>query len=153
MTALTRWDPFAELTGLRRALDRAFDDFSMPRVWRGESEMLFPVDLSETEDAVIVKAALPGVKMDDLDISVTGDGLTIKGEVKHEEKVERENYYRQELRYGAFAHTVPLPSPVDHDKAEAELEHGVLTVRLPKTEEVRPKSIKIRDKNLIEAKS
>ena len=66
--------------------------------------------------------------------------------------MKRENYYRQERRYGAFARTIPLPSRVDQEKAEAELEHGVLTVRLPKTEEVRPKSIRIRAKEVIETK-
>ncbi len=146
MTSLIRWDPFAEFGSLRRAMDRVFDDFMRPTIWRGEAEMAFPVDLYETDDTIVVKASLPGIKPEDVDISVSGDVLTIKGEIKHEEKVERENYYRQELRYGAFARTIPLPTHVAHERAEAEFEHGILTVRLPKAEEVRPKSIKVRTK-------
>lgn len=153
MTSLIRWDPFAEVSSLRRAMDRFFDEFMGPRIWRGEGEMVFPVDLYETDDEVVVRAALPGVHMNDLDISVSGEGLTIKGQVKHEEKVERENYYRQELRYGAFARTIALPSHVDLEKAEAVLENGILTVRLPKKEEARPKTIKVRAKETIEAKA
>ena len=91
---------------------------------------------------------LPGLRPEDVDISVTTEGLTIKGEMKHEEKVERENYYRQEIRYGMCSRTIPLPTRVDHERAEAEFEHGVLTVKLPKAEEVRLKTIKIKTKEL-----
>jgi len=127
-------------------MDRVFDEFLAPRVWRGEGELSFPVDMYETDDTVVVKAVLPGLRPEDVDISVTAEGLTIRGEVKHEEKVERENYYRQEIRYGMCARTLPLPTRVDHERAEAEFEHGMLTIRLPKAEEVRPKTIKIKAK-------
>jgi len=149
MTSLIRWDPFAEFTSLRRAMDRLFDEFMMPSLWRSQpAEMTFPIDVYETDDEVVVKAALPGIRADDVDISVSGESLTIKGEVKQEEKVERENYYRQELRYGAFARTIPLPTRVDHERAEADFADGILTVRLPKAEEVRPKTIKVRAREL-----
>jgi len=146
MTQIVRWEPFGEFSSLRRAMDRLMDDFSPSRAWRtGEaSELTFPVDVSETEDAVAVKAVLPGVKSEDIDISVSEGVLTIKGETRFEQKSEKENYYRQEIRYGAFARSIPMPTRVNHDQAEADFADGILTVRLPKAEEVRPRSIKIR---------
>jgi len=127
-------------------MDRVFDEF-MPARFRGEEvELTFPVDVYETEKEVVVKAALPGMKPEEIDVSVSDNAITIKGEARHEEKVERENYYRQEIRYGAFCRIVPLPAPVRAEEADAEYKDGVLTIRLPKTEEVRPKSIKVRAK-------
>ncbi len=148
MTQLTRWDPFGEFSSLRRAMDRVFEDFSPARVWRTAevSDLTFPIDVSETETDIVVKAVLPGVKSEDVDISVSEGVLTIKGESRYEEKTEKENYYRQEIRYGAFSRSIALPTRVDHERAEAEFAEGILTVRLPKAEEVRPKSIKVRPK-------
>ena len=108
------------------------------------NELTFPIDVSETESDIVVKAVLPGVKADDVDISVCEGVLTIKGESSSEEKTEKENYYRQEIRYGAFSRSIALPNRVDHERAEADFAAGILTVRLPKAEEVRPKSIKVR---------
>jgi HSP20 family protein len=142
MTSMIRWDPFGEMSSLRRAMDRVFDDFG--RGWRGEAELTFPVDLSETENEVVVKAALPGITPEDVDISVSEGVLTVKGESKFEQKTEKENYYRQEIRYGSFSRSIPLPSRVNHEQADAEFKDGVLTVTLPKVEEVRPKQIKIK---------
>jgi HSP20 family protein len=140
---MIRWDPFSEFSTLRRAMDRVFDDFG--RGVRGsEAELTFPIDLSETESEVVVKAVLPGIKPEEVDISVSEGVLTVKGESKFEQKTERENYYRQEIRYGAFSRSIPLPSRVNHEQADAEFKDGVLTVTLPKAEEVRPKQIKIR---------
>ena len=121
---------------------------AVPSRWRPEPAALWhpPTDVYETDDSVVVKAALPGLRPEDVDISVTAEGLTIKGEMKHEEKVERENYYRREIRYGVCSRTVSLPTRVDHEHADAEFESGVLTVKLPKAEEVRPKTIKVKAK-------
>jgi HSP20 family protein len=143
MTSMIRWDPFGEYSTLRRAMDRVFDDFGGR--WRGtEAELTFPIDLSETEDSVTVKAVLPGIKPEDVEISVSEGVLTVKGESRFEQKSEHENYYRQEIRYGAFSRSIPLPSRVNHEQADAEFKDGVLTVTLPKAEEVRPKQIKIK---------
>ena len=101
----------------------------------------------------MVKGALPGVRPDEVDISVIGDILTVKGETKSEEETKDESYHRRELRYGAFARSIPLPTRVNHDKAEATFENGVLTITLPKAEEVKPKSIKIAAHGVIEGKS
>jgi len=151
MRTLVRWDPFAEFSSLRRAMERAFDDYTP---WhRGEElEMTFPIDVFDEEHHVVVKAVLPGIKAEDVDISVTGDALTIKGETKHEETVEKENYFRQEIRYGAFARMVPLPTTVRAEEAEAEFKDGVLTVKLPKAEETRPKKIRVRTRELAAAR-
>ena len=104
------------------------------------------VDMYETDEKVVVRTAVPGVKPEDIDVSITGDVLTIKGETKAEEKVEKANYIRQERRYGAFSRSLTLPSTVVADKATAEFENGVLILTLPKAEEVKPKTIKIKAK-------
>ncbi len=145
MTTLVRLDHFHELSGLRRAMD-ILEDFAPTRIWRNAEPagLGFPVDLFETDDHVIVKAVLPGIKPDEVDIAVTEGVLTIKGEAQHEQKTERENYYRQEFRYGAFSRSIALPTRVNDEQAEADFENGILTIRLPKAEEVRPKQIKVK---------
>jgi HSP20 family protein len=155
MASLMRWYPFSDIRSLRRHTDRLFDDFFRgPHLVPWESaEFAFPLDVYETEDSLVVKASLPGVKPEEVDISVTGDVLTIKGETKSEEEVKRENYHRRELRYGSFCRSVPLPTGVEHDKTEATFEQGILTVTLPKREEVKPKAIKIKARPVIEGKS
>jgi HSP20 family protein len=105
------------------------------------------VDMYETDEEVVVKTAAPGVKPEDIDVNITGDVLIIKGETKTEEKVEEASYIRQERRYGAFSRSLALPSTVVADKATAEFENGVLTLTLPKAEEVKPKTIKVKAKS------
>jgi len=100
----------------------------------------------ETDQEVVIKTSVPGVKPEDIDITVVGDTLTIKGETKAEEKVERANYIRQERRYGAFSRSLTLPTSIVAEKAKAEFENGVLTLTLPKAEEVKPKTIKVKAK-------
>jgi len=145
MRTLVRWDPFSEFRSLRHAMDRGLFQFYGPTVWRnGDTTLTFPVDLSETEGQVVVKAALPGIQPEDVDISVSDGVLTIKGETKSEEKSEGGNYHRREIRYGAFSRSIALPAEVNDVKAEAEFQDGVLTVTLPKAEEARPKQIKVK---------
>jgi HSP20 family protein len=100
----------------------------------------------ETDDAVVVKAAIPGVDPKDVEINVTGDTLTIRGEIRKEEEVKEENYLRRERYYGSFCRSFLLPTRVVADDAEAVFENGVLTLTLPKAEEVKPKSIKVKAK-------
>ena len=130
---------------MRRAMDRMFDEVWTPTIWH-ERRHAFPVDLSETDDAVVAKAALPGVNPDEVEVSVNEDLLTIKAEAKHEEKDERERYLHRELTYGAFSRTVQLPTSVDSEKATAEYEGGVLTITLPKLEGQRARTIKVHSK-------
>jgi HSP20 family protein len=152
MAEITRWDPFAEMATLRQAMDRIFEDF---RPWQrtsynGGSELYFPVDLAENGDELVVKASLPGVKPEAIDISVTGDVLTIKGEAKEEHEEKQPNYYRRERRQGAFVRQLQLPTEVDAGKAQASFEHGVLRLTLPKAEASKPKTIKVEAKGMIE---
>jgi HSP20 family protein len=130
-------------------MDRLFEDsfVQQPGRWPAVAEGSFlAVDVYETEDTVVVEAPVPGLKPEDVEITISGDTLTIKGETKSEEKVEREKYIRQERRYGSFCRAVALPEGLDRDKAEADFEDGVLKVTFPKLEEVKPKSIKVKVK-------
>lgn len=146
MTSVTRWDPFADLRG---TMDRLFDEgFSRP--WRlipaanGDGyEATFPLEVSETDGELEVKAALPGVKPEEVDITVQNDVLTIKAEHKDTSEEKKRDYYRREIRYGAFHRSMTLPVSVDSDKAEARYENGILILKLPKAEALRPKQIKI----------
>jgi HSP20 family protein len=144
MTNLTRWDPFGEL---RTTMDRLFDEgFSRP--WRlmpttSEYEAVLPVEVSQTDDAIEVKASLPGVRPEDVEITVANDVLTIKAQHKEETEDKQRDYYRREIRYGAFHRALSLPVSVDADKAVARHENGLLHLTLPKAESIRPKQIKV----------
>jgi HSP20 family protein len=153
MANMTRWDPFRELDTLRETMDSLFDrGFSRP--WRllnyDTGEGFFPIDLYETDDEVVVKASLPGARPEDVQISITGDVLTVKAETKEEHEEKKENYYRRERRQGTFQRALTLPVRVDADKANATFEHGVLLLRLPKAAEVRAKTIEVKPKGVIE---
>jgi len=130
-------------------MDRLFEEsFIRPRIgWPAPlGAGALAVDMYETDQDVVVKSSVPGIKAEDLDITITGDTLTIKGETKTEEKVEKANYIRQERRYGAFCRSLTLPTTIVAEKAKAEFENGVLTLTLPKAEEVKPKTIKVKAK-------
>lgn len=146
MRNIVRWDPLAEFASLRRAMDRVFDEPMGVRTWLrpDTTDLTFPIDLYETDNSVVVKAALPGLKPDDVDISMHDGALTIKGESKQEEETKEEGWYRREIRYGSFMRSVPLPVGVISDKAEAKFKDGLLTVTLPKAEESVAKTIKVK---------
>lgn len=148
MSNLTRWNPFGSALSLRDAMDRLFETSFVggPMGEFGDGGTGMAMDVYETKDDVMVKATLPGVKPEDVDISVVGDVLTIKAEMKAEDDVEEENYVRHERRYGRLQRAIRLPSRVEADKAEAEFENGVLKLRVPKAEEVKPKTIQIKAK-------
>ncbi len=151
MSSLIHWDPFGELMSLRQAMDRLFEESFVHPTGILASLREGPVpalDIYETDGAVVVKASVPGMKPEDIDITITGDVLTIKGEAKTEEEIKKENYHRQERRYGAFTRTVELPPQLQTDRAEATFEQGVLTLTIPKAEEIKPKAIKIKTKEL-----
>lgn len=156
MSNLIRWDPFREMWTLRRMMDRVFDDALStserdyePTGWG------LALDVIEDDDAYQVKASVPGIKPDELEITYTHDTLTIKGESKSEEERENARFHLRERRYGKFARSITLPSQVDADKIEATYDAGVLTLRLPKSEEVKPKRIAIKSgkaRGLLEGK-
>lgn len=153
MPTLTRWEPFREMRRMHDMLDRVFDEGYYGSL-TGEGlttyEGLAPVDVYQTDEAIVVQASLPGVKPDDIDISVTGDTLTIRGEIKQEfengngESARR--YHVRERRYSRFARSLTLPSMVDAGKADAEFENGIVTLTIPKAEEAKPRQITVKAK-------
>lgn len=155
MTHIIRWDPYRGLSEMRTTMDSLFGRhyFRPVRIVNGGGDGFFPVDLYETEDEVVVQASLPGVKPAELQVSVTGNTLTVRAETEAEHTEERPNYHRQERRYGAFQRSLKLPVRVDADKANATFENGVLDLRLPKGPEVRSKIIEVKPKGVTEGKT
>jgi HSP20 family protein len=147
--AIERWQPFSELMSLRQATDKLFEDRYV-RPSRGLTalgEVPVPaLDVYKTASDLVVKATLPGLKPEDVTIDITGEMLTIKGETKAEQEIKKEDYLYQERRYGAFSRSVILPSGLKTEKCEATMEDGVLTLTIPKAEQVKPKEIKVKAK-------
>ncbi len=146
--SITRWEPFSDLVTLRDAMDRLFEEsFVRPgRVLGMPGAGTVPIDMLQQDGNLVVKAVIPGVKPEDIDVTVVGDTLTIKGETKEEKEVKEENVIRRERRFGAFSRSVTLPTPVDTSKANATFENGILTLTLPVAEEAKPKEIKVQTK-------
>jgi HSP20 family protein len=146
MTLSRRPSPFGELLSLRQAMDRLFEDsFVRPRTWGSgltETSSL-PLDVSASPDELVVEAALPGVKPEDVEITVEDGTLTIRGDFKSERKEGEGDYVVQEIRRGSFARTVTLPSGLEPDKANAAFENGMLRLRIPRAEQVKPRQIRI----------
>jgi HSP20 family protein len=150
--AIKPWRPFMDLSRWEGDMDRMMEDFFGRRMrpwwpWpRGESmEIATPaVDLYEEKDDIVVKAELPGIEKDNVEVNLSNHHLTIKGEKKKEEEVKEENYYRSERTYGAFFRTVELPADVQGEKVKASFKNGILEVRLPKTEEAKTREIKVK---------
>ena len=147
MSNLTRWEPVREMMTLREAMDRLFDDaFTRPVNLRDGGWSGPAVDLYQTEDEVVVKAALPGFKTDEVQLNVTGDVLTIRGEMKQEDEKKDKAWHIREQRWSSFERSVALPTAVVPDRAEASFENGILTITFPKAEEVKPKTISVKAK-------
>ena len=146
MSNITRYEPFRDLVSMRKDVDRLFDEFfSQPM--SAQSNWGMPmIDMYQTDDDVVVKATMPGLNADDIDIQVTGDTLTLRGETKKEEVEEKAKYHIREHRYQSFSRSLTLPVNVVADKADAQMENGVLTLRLPKAEETKPKVITVKTK-------
>ena len=158
-TDIVRWEPFQELVTLRQAMDKLFSDsfVRMPRISELEEGIVAPaVDIYEDADKIGIKASMPGVKPEDIDINITPNSVTIKGTTESQKEVKDENFIRKERYYGTFTRTIALPSGLKIDKAEATMANGVLTLEIPKAEEVKPKTVKIKAKaepEKIEAKT
>lgn len=141
-----KWrQPEQELRRFRDEFSSLFDDFLgrplLPKWWTGEPSP--GVDIYETPTELVVKMEVPGMDKKDLDISVTDKDVTVKGELKKDEEVKEEGYYRRERRYGAFSRCVPLPGSVQTEQAKASLKDGMLEIRIPKTPEEQAKVKKI----------
>ncbi len=149
MSNLIRWEPMRDAVTLRDAMDRLFDE-AFTRPWGlmdgGRGAGGPAVDMYQTDNEVVVKAAVPGMKPEDVQISVTGDMLTIKGETQEKSETKEKAYHIREHRWGSFERVVGLPTAVVSDKAQAEFENGILTITLPKAEEVKPKMISVKAK-------
>ncbi len=144
---LAKWSPFHEVFRLRDEMDRLWEDFFEPgqRGLRRITEEWVPaVDITDTADKVMVKVEIPGMEAKDIEISLSGDILTIKGEKKAEKEEKGENFYLVERSSGSFSRSLRLPNMVEGDKIEASYKHGVLTLTCPKKEEVKPKQITIK---------
>jgi HSP20 family protein len=141
------WDPITDLVTMQQAMDRLFDDVWTRRGmgWRqGERVAALPVDVYSTAEELVIKASVPGVAPESVEITIEGDTLTIKGETKA--PLDNVEYHIQERRYGAFGRTLTLNVPVEAEQAEATFENGELTLIIPKAEEVRPRVIKVKGK-------
>jgi len=155
MASLTRWDPFREMTVMRNWMDRFLDEgrFGSQAMGQGDGSYGLALDVSENEDSYIVRASIPGIDPEDLDITINNNVLTIKGETSEEEEEEDERYHVRERRFGVFVRSIVLPSSVDRENVEATYEDGVLTLRLPKSEESRPRRISVNPNQMLTAGS
>ena len=142
----TQWNPFPEMQDLQREMNRLFNAFS----GRTERAATLPevgwtpaADIYETKDEMLAVLELPGVNQKEIDISLVGDTLTVRGERRREEHIEEENYHRVERSFGSFSRTLVLPSVLDPDRIKAFYKDGLLEIRLPKREEAKPKPIPI----------
>ena len=144
--AIVRWEPFSGLVSAQRDFDRLFREAFSPHM--GETELSTrswapPVDIYETEEAIVLKAELPGVDPKDVEVRVEDNTLYLKGERKFEKEVKEQNYHRVERSYGSFARSFSLPNSISTDKVKADFKDGLLTLTMPKREEAKPKTIKI----------
>jgi HSP20 family protein len=143
---LSSWPTLGRLSDLRNEIDRLFQ--SPLAEWAGASQLLSgwtpALDMYEDKDNVFVKAELPGMKKEEIDISLHDGRLTLSGERKTEDKFEGAEVYRSERFVGRFQRTVTLPAPVAADKVKAQYKDGLLTITLPKTEEAKPKQIDVQ---------
>ena len=146
--SIVKWDPFKDLVNLRDTMNRMFSESGLPR--RGWDEDFTTsswaprVDIFEKGDNIVMKAELPGISKEDIDINVENNILTLKGERKREKEVEEENFYRIERYHGTFSRSFTLPRTVDPEKIDAKYRDGVLELTLPRAEEAKQKKIQIK---------
>jgi len=143
MADVPRWESFGGLTTLRREMDRLFERF-LGREPSSLGEVEPAIEVAETPAAVIVKAHVPGVSKEHLQVNVTDTAFTIKGEVQEDKTTEDKTYHRREIHYGAFARTITLPTTVQAEQATAQLKDGVLEVTIPKRETTKAKGVPIQ---------
>jgi len=145
--AIDRWEPMRDFMTLRQAMDRLFEDTFVrgrPTGMAADRVMRLPIDAYATENELVIVAPIPGANPDDVQITIEGDVLTIKGETRP--PLENVDYIFQERAFGPFARTLTLNVPVEADKADASFENGLLVLTVPKAEAVKPKAIKVKAK-------
>ena len=145
MTIVRRPSPFGEMLTLRQAMDRLFDDDFRPTRWLsgGPDGPALPLDVTTDANTLTIEAALPGIKPDDVDITVENGTVTISGRTATERTAEEGSYVLQEIRRGNFSRSVTLPTGLEPERARATFEHGILRLEIPKAEQVKPRQIKI----------
>ncbi len=141
--ALIRWDSFREMSALQERMNRLFSDVRAQAPVRGEEIVqgawIPAVDIFETNEAIVLKAELPGITAQDISVEVKDNTLTLKGEKKFEKEVKEENYHRVERSYGSFQRAFTLPGTIHQEKVKAKFKDGILEITLPKVEEAKPK--------------
>ena len=145
MTIVRRPSPIRDMLSMRTAMDRFFDDEFRPFQWLSGaySGPSLPLDVTTNADSVTIEAALPGIRPDDVDITVENGAVTISGKTADERSADEGSYVLQEIRRGSFSRTVTLPSGLEPDKARATFENGILRLEIPKAEQLKPRQIKI----------
>ena len=144
MATVTRWDPFQDVLSLREAMNQLVEEsFVRPATAQAGQNFVPALDLSETAEGYLVEAALPGVKPEDVEVTVENNVLTIKGETRKETDEKQRNFHRVERRFGSFQRTIGLPTTVKADQIQASLTNGVLRLEIPKAEEVKPRKISV----------
>ncbi len=145
---LMRLEPFGDVQKMRREVDRLLEDIftNRPTYLPAPIGMQWepPIEMFETDAEVVVKAALPNIDPKNVDVTVTNDAITLKGETKHEEEHKGRNYYTREMQYGTFLRTLPLLAEVKGAEAKATYKDGVLEVRVPKSERAKATSVKVK---------
>ncbi len=144
MTIIRRPSRFGDVATLRQAMDRFFDEELRPFNWTsGFSTPALPLDVTTDAESLTIEAALPGIRPEDVDITVENGTLTISGRTQDERSAEEGSYLVQEIRRGAFSRSMTLPQGLEPDRAEATFENGLLKLRIPKAEQLKPRQIKI----------
>jgi len=144
--SLVRWEPMTELRRMQEDMDRLIESFARPlisSVWPTAEMAGPPVDVYERDGNVVVKAELPGLKEEDIDVTATEDRISLKGEFKREEETKKEGFYRHERREGRFFRTIPVPAAIKPDQVRATFKDGVLEITAPELEEAKPKEHKV----------
>lgn len=139
---LARWDPFKELLSLRDEFDRIFKEYFI-RPEKIDEEWFPMLDMKEDSESIVVNIEVPGVKKDDIKVTLRGNQLIVTGERKFEKEKKDETYHRIERSYGKFQRVITIPVEVDQSKIKATYENGILSITLPKTEKEKPKEIEI----------
>ncbi len=149
---IVKWKPMRELESIKRDMERLVGDFVEPFPARhlfrwprlSENDAYYPsIELINRDNEYLVRVELPGIDKKDLDLTITDDTLTIKGEAKRSEEVKEDEYLLSEVTYGKFSRTITVPTEVESGKARAKANNGILEITLPKKKESKPKEIKV----------
>jgi HSP20 family protein len=144
MVRITRWDPLRDMITMRQAVDRMLDEsFARGSETRGTGAWLLPMDAYITDEAIVIRADVPGIKPEEIEITLEGDTLAIRGEIRREDDSQRK-YVLLERPTGRFERTLNINTPIDHERVEASFKDGVLTLTLPKADAIKPRQIAVK---------